>query len=311
MWSSTRSLHVTGPALARAKRLVADDLPLQRLAPKDASARKLAFTNILAVTLRPPIVPTHKNFDVNPNHPLWAFFPGGSKCTSPVRSEDEIDRESRMWTHTELRRKSFEELHVLWYKVLLDRNVLAREVRYAQAIKHSKVLSHMEADKKLMTTHKRIRQVLLERQTAYERVQTMTSKQQHYLRGFARRYVSADEHSPLDAQLLRLMHAFFGIKTEALMTPEPPAVDEKFVAGVEYVARVKLQRHLAQNRDSGFEEPLNGIMEEAPFLLQSAADAVAEVERMRAENVSRFIYKNETFAYLANKFTAPPPPEEE
>ena len=33
----------------------------------------------------------------------------------------------RPWTAEELRRKSWEDLHVLWYKCLMERNIIATE----------------------------------------------------------------------------------------------------------------------------------------------------------------------------------------
>src|SRR5579859_8053698 len=41
-------------------------------------------------------------------------------------------RIGRPWTAEELRRKSFEDLHTLWYKCLLERNIIATEARDAR-----------------------------------------------------------------------------------------------------------------------------------------------------------------------------------
>lgn len=38
----------------------------------------------------------------------------------------------RPWTAEELRRKSFEDLHVLWYKCLLEKNIIATEAQDAR-----------------------------------------------------------------------------------------------------------------------------------------------------------------------------------
>jgi hypothetical protein len=38
----------------------------------------------------------------------------------------------RPWTAEELRRKSFEDLHTLWYKCILERNIIATEAKDAR-----------------------------------------------------------------------------------------------------------------------------------------------------------------------------------
>jgi large subunit ribosomal protein L47 len=38
----------------------------------------------------------------------------------------------RPWTAEELRRKSWEDLHTLWYKCLLERNIMATEAQDAR-----------------------------------------------------------------------------------------------------------------------------------------------------------------------------------
>ena len=38
----------------------------------------------------------------------------------------------RAWTAEELRRKSFEDLHVLWYKCIMERNIMKTEAHEAR-----------------------------------------------------------------------------------------------------------------------------------------------------------------------------------
>ena len=96
---------------------------------KLARAKPLQFTNLKTIKLREPVVPRVANFEVSPDHPLWQFFPEGNKTTSPIRESEELDLDSREWTSAELRQKSFEDLHRIWYLALKERNILAREVR--------------------------------------------------------------------------------------------------------------------------------------------------------------------------------------
>ncbi|ABN68248.2 predicted protein [Scheffersomyces stipitis CBS 6054] len=265
------------------------------------SGSKFSFGDLSKVKLRAPIIPTHKNFDVSPDHPLWAFFPEGNNTETALRSGDELDMNSREWTFAELRRKSFEDLHKLWYLTLKERNILAREVRLAESLRYSRTQQHDALDEKLVTVQKRIKQVLLERQVAHERVQTFTQQQQQYLTEFEERYLNASEHEivSFNEKLVRLQYAFFGIEPQ-LQDYDLEDINIKFVEGLSFVANLKVKRYLKQNpaQEQEFELPLNGVVEELPFLLRNVTEAIEEVKALRQSGESVKLDKIDVFPFL-------------
>lgn len=268
-------------------------------------SKPLKFGDFKSIKLREPIVPTHKNFDVSPDHPLWAFFPDGSQSDTCFRTPEELPSDSRSWTMPELRRKSFDDLHKIWYLTLKERNILAREVRLALAIDYMNTSRYDEIDNKLKLTQKRIKQTLLERQVAYERVQLETAEQEQYLQEFHERYVSAEEHEigDMNEKLVRLQYALFGIEPNLSECNLEEDINVKFVEGLSYVADLKAKRYVRLN-DSLLELPLNGPMEQLPFLLRDVEDAVAEVNALRESGQSVVLDKIDVFPFLRNALQA-------
>ncbi|GAA5930108.1 mitochondrial 54S ribosomal protein uL29m MRPL4 [Sporobolomyces koalae] len=66
------------------------------------------------------------------SHPLWKFFHNKQSLEVPDKRQD---YSSRSWTSFELRRKSFEELHALWYVLLRERNVLLTQREEARRLR--------------------------------------------------------------------------------------------------------------------------------------------------------------------------------
>lgn len=59
---------------------------------------------------------------VSEKHGLWGFFPEPNKL---VWTPKETEGHGRAWAVEELRRKSWEDLHALWWVCCKERNMLA------------------------------------------------------------------------------------------------------------------------------------------------------------------------------------------
>lgn len=267
-------------------------------------AKPLRYTDLKSIKLREPIVPTHKNLEVSPDHPLWAFFPEGNNSQSCFRETSDLNIESRAWLLPELRRKSFEDLHRLWYLILKERNILAREVKLVESFNERGTHVHDEIDERLVLTQKRIKQVLLERQVAFERAQALTGEQQEYLDNFEEQYINSDEHVVIgmNEKLVRLQYALFGIQPhlEEIILDED--INEKLVEGIAYVARLKHRRYLKHRGDIEdiVSTPLNGVVEEVSFLLKNTDEAIEELKELRESGANVILDKIDVFPFLRN-----------
>lgn len=83
---------------------------------------------------------------------LDAFLPDGF---------ERVRRAGRAWEACELRLKSFDDLHKLWYVCLKERNALATERETARAVR--KPMDDPTRIRKVRLTMNRIKQVLSER----------------------------------------------------------------------------------------------------------------------------------------------------
>ncbi|KAI0657420.1 MRP-L47-domain-containing protein [Cubamyces menziesii] len=116
----------------------------------------------------------HLGIEVNPNHGLYAFFrkkeEDGKVWYETVESIDVAqDKRGRSWTAAELRRKSFKDLHTLWYVVLRERNLLATQQAEARRLgAHEQILGLWNKAFRCRKTMARIKYVINERRLAYE-----------------------------------------------------------------------------------------------------------------------------------------------
>ncbi|KIJ54745.1 hypothetical protein M422DRAFT_24650, partial [Sphaerobolus stellatus SS14] len=128
-------------------------------------------------TLQGPLRP-HLNVEVNPNHGLYGFFRRRTdknswrkpKGTDPeyVAWEVPLDVNSgRSWSALELRRKSFKDLHTLWYVLLRERNLLNTQSADLNRIEVAEITSIKQLRKLCQISMARIKHVLSERKNAY------------------------------------------------------------------------------------------------------------------------------------------------
>ncbi|TFY69080.1 hypothetical protein EVG20_g3302 [Dentipellis fragilis] len=117
----------------------------------------------------------HLNFPVKSDHGLWAFFrqreKDGKLVYESIETEQGLfDKSGRSWSAAELRRKSFRDLHTLWYVLVRERNLLAtqgaelRRLGIPSAALSVSSLRETQCRKSMA----RIKYVINERRLAYE-----------------------------------------------------------------------------------------------------------------------------------------------
>jgi len=154
-------------------------------------------TNVQESFPKPGAKRPHLNINVNPYHGLWQFFRvikytneerGGKTMRRRIDDYDSTGRgtfvrvaveprdqvrsiSGRSWSAAELRRKSFHDLHTLWYLVLRERNLLAtqRAELGRLLLPPSQQELIRERIRKCKKTHARIKLVMSERRRGYER----------------------------------------------------------------------------------------------------------------------------------------------
>ncbi|KAK4047476.1 54S ribosomal protein L4 mitochondrial [Microbotryomycetes sp. JL201] len=113
----------------------------------------------------PPSQRPNKQDTDTSNHPLWKFFHDKQSLQAPDKRTDES---GKSWTSFELRRKSFEDLHTLWYILVRERNVLLTQREEARRLRLDLKTFGNHADRLRMCQKSmaRIKQVVSERRHA-------------------------------------------------------------------------------------------------------------------------------------------------
>ncbi|QPG75667.1 hypothetical protein FOA43_003025 [Brettanomyces nanus] len=215
----------------------------KQLAKFSTSARSLArsrkqYRISPHIKLRPPIVPSIDNIEIKEDHALWQFF----EDKSFVRTPEQITFTGRAWTVQELRRKSFEDLHSLWYVCLKERNKLYRESHVYDQIESLRSQEFEGLSEQIRQTMIHIRQVITEREMAVRNAQAEFEViGDEYLDEFKDNYLK-EENVETDEwynKLERLQYAIFGIP-DVLDTSL--IVDVKFLEGVRYIGQLKYEK---------------------------------------------------------------------
>ncbi|KAI0304327.1 mitochondrial 39-S ribosomal protein L47 (MRP-L47)-domain-containing protein, partial [Multifurca ochricompacta] len=122
----------------------------------------------------------HLNIPVNPNHGLYAFFRKREKDGKVIYDtlEDHSglqDVFGRAWSAAELRRKSFRDLHTLWYVLLRERNLISTQLEsYRRASISSGLVQNVEKrNYQCRKSMARIKYVINERRLAYKGAMTI------------------------------------------------------------------------------------------------------------------------------------------
>ncbi|KAI0822291.1 mitochondrial 39-S ribosomal protein L47 (MRP-L47)-domain-containing protein [Trametes gibbosa] len=168
---AARSLSAL-PSLARRTLATHVPAPSASVLPSTTSAASSSAANRHGSAdgaLRP-----HMGIEVNPNHGLYAFFrrqeKDGNVSYETVEPADLVtDKSGRAWTAAELRRKSFKDLHTLWYVVIRERNLLATQEAEARRMgANEQTLGLWAKAFRCRKTMARIKYVINERRVAYE-----------------------------------------------------------------------------------------------------------------------------------------------
>jgi len=138
---------------------------IHRTGPKfPLSVSKYPLPKPVSPEKRAPRTPT-------PNHGLWAFFPLNRQALSTPEYDSAY---GRPWTIQELREKSWEDLHCLWWVCAKERNRIATSTLERHRLKAG--FGDWEAKQRfkvICVTQKSIKHVLRERWYAWEDAQRL------------------------------------------------------------------------------------------------------------------------------------------
>ncbi|KAJ5925215.1 54S ribosomal protein L4, partial [Penicillium verhagenii] len=112
--------------------------------------------------------------DKNADHGLWGFFPPSREAMSVPDFDMAF---GRPWAVTELRDKSWDDLHKLWWVCIKERNRIATSNLERERLKAGYGDHESDSrDKTILVTMKSIKHVLRERWYAWEEAQRLYEK---------------------------------------------------------------------------------------------------------------------------------------
>ncbi|CAB4256520.1 similar to Saccharomyces cerevisiae YLR439W MRPL4 Mitochondrial ribosomal protein of the large subunit, homolog of prokaryotic L29 ribosomal protein [Maudiozyma barnettii] len=281
-----RSFSTAGKILARTKFTIPKPPPPIRDNVR-LPTQITHHSNNLKITA--PIPPTIANVECPDDHPLWQFF----HEKKFLRAEEDLDMQARSWSVPELRRKSFDDLHSLWYICLKERNVLARETHLLEVSMGADAGPYMELSDTIRDTMWKIRHVLSERDYAIKLAQTsFTNETKKFCDEFVSEFkneVSYPKEDPATWDTLnRFQYAIFGI-SEII---EENIIDRSFVDGIKCVANIKLQKLNTQGVDLGTITDAGEafVLFTSENNVQAINDAIKIVQELRTtgKTVSRY-----------------------
>ncbi|TDZ37672.1 54S ribosomal protein L4 [Colletotrichum spinosum] len=172
-----------------------------------------------------------RTVSVDPYHGLWEFF--YNKEIANVPAEDQSH--GRAWEVSELRLKSWEDLHALWYICLKERNRIATARR--ERLRRRLGFGDHEADERervVKSTMKRIKHVLTERFYVWEDANKLAEQDPHYdLSGEGQVYTEFD-----------------GVIQFKLDPTEVQAYEQEYANAQEGVAEQKVEAEVGAEADN-------------------------------------------------------------
>jgi len=214
--------------------------------------QQLMRANAKPLVMRPPIEPSVAQVETSETHPLWQFFANKTF----MRKASDLEDLGAAWSVPQLRRKSFDDLHTLWYVSLKELNKVNREMRLLALYENRPSQDtrryagdenrFAEIGEQIKTTMWRIRHVLAERYHAWKATdwtlqQVTPAEASQAWSDFRERFLTADSNADaqVNAQLERFQFAFFGINPLLDSNWAEPTV----VRGLYTVAQLKLDRY--------------------------------------------------------------------